>query len=212
MYNPPHFREDDPEILYGLIREARLATLVTLGAGGLFATHLPLLLQGGADGGPARLVGHLARANPQWRDFDPAVPALAIFQGPDGYVTPAWYGAKAETGKVVPTWNYVAVHAYGRLEAVTDAEGLHAIVGTLTDRHEAARPDPWAVTDAPEDYVRAQLKGIVGVVLHIDRLEGKRKLSQNRPEADRAAVAAGLAASADPRDRALAALMRPGKD
>lgn len=212
MYNPPHFREDDPEILYGLIREARLATLVTLGAGGLFATHLPLLLQGGTDGGAARLVGHVARANPQWRDFDPAVPALAIFQGPEAYVTPAWYGAKAETGKVVPTWNYVAVHAYGRLEAVTDAERLHAIVGTLTDRHEAARPDPWAVTDAPEDYVRAQLKGIVGVVLHIDRLEGKRKLSQNRPQADRAAVAAGLAASADPRDRTLAALMRPGKD
>lgn len=212
MYNPPHFREDDPEILYGLIREARLATLVTLGAGGLFATHLPLLLQGATDGGPARLVGHVARANPQWRDFDPAVPALAIFQGPEAYVTPAWYGAKAETGKVVPTWNYVAVHAYGRLEAVTDVERLHAIVGTLTDRHEAARPDPWAVTDAPEDYVRAQLKGIVGVVLHIDRLEGKRKLSQNRSEADRTAVAAGLAASADPRDRALAALMRPGKD
>ncbi len=219
MYNPPHFREDDPAILHALIREARLATLVTMGlptgTGGLFATHLPLLLKDGADGAPPTLVGHLAKANPQWRDFDPAVPALAIFQGPEAYVTPAWYGAKAETGKVVPTWNYVAVHAYGRLEVVTDAAGLHAIVSTLTDRHEGARTDPgaadpWAVTDAPEDYVQSQLKGIVGVVLHIDRLEGKRKLSQNRPAADRATVQAALATSPDPRDRALAAAMGEG--
>ncbi|QJE71984.1 FMN-binding negative transcriptional regulator [Aerophototrophica crusticola] len=201
MYTPPHFREDDPAALRAIIRAARLATLVTMGEGGLTATPLPLLAEEGPEG--LRLIGHLARANPQWRGFDPAIPALALFQGPEAYVSPSWYATKAETHKVVPTWNYVAVHAYGRLEVVEEPDALHAIVSRLTDHHESGRATPWAVTDAPPDFIRAQLKGIVGVVLHVDRLEGKRKLSQNRNEADRAGVRQGLSASADPRDRAV---------
>lgn len=208
MYNPPHFAETDPAAALDIIRAARLATLVTLGVGGLTATHLPLMPVGGVadpDGAaPLRLVGHLAKANGQWRDIDPAVPALAVFQGPEAYVTPSWYAAKRETGKVVPTWNYIAAHAYGRLEIVTDQATLHSIVTSLTDRHEAARPDPWTVADAPDDYVAGMLRGIVGVVLHVDRLEAKRKLSQNRSASDRQSVRTGLMASNDSRDHALA--------
>jgi transcriptional regulator len=205
MYVPPAFRDTELASLHGAIRAARLANLVTATAEGLLATPLPLFLEE-AEGEQGVLYGHLARANPQWKQ--PAIGnALAIFMGPDAYVSPGWYATKAESGKVVPTWNYVTVHATGPVEFFEDPERLLAVVSRLTEQHEAGRTAPWAVADAPESFVRAQLRGIVGLRLPIARLEGKRKLSQNRNEADRAGVAAGLAASDDPADRAVAALI-----
>lgn len=208
MYVPPAFRIEDLAEIQAAIRSARLAQVVTLGTGGLAATPLPLLLDPD-EGEFGTLYGHLARANPQWRDAAPGVEALAIFMGPDAYVTPAWYEAKAETGKVVPTWNYETVQARGPAEFFDDPDRLHAVVSRLTDRHEAVRADPWAVADAPEPFVRAQLRGILGLRLPITRLEGKRKMSQNRSLADQATVRDGLFRSADPADRSAAAAM-PG--
>jgi transcriptional regulator len=207
MYNPPDFAQDDLSILHDAIETAGLGILVTMGPEGPEASHVPMLLDR-ADGARGTLSGHLARANPQGRRFDPKVPALAIFQGPDAYVSPSWYPTKAATGKVVPTWNYVAIHAYGGLETFEDAARLRRLVERLTDRHEAGRPAPWAVSDAPEDYIEAMLKGIVGFRLPIDRLEGKWKLSQNKNPADRAGVAAGLAAEGGADQTALVALMK----
>lgn len=202
MYTPPAFREDDPAALAAMIGASPLATLVTATADGLLATPLPLLFD--PDEGPfGALHGHLARANPQWRT--PVVgEALATFSGPDAYVSPGWYASKAEHGKVVPTWNYAAVHAYGTIEFFEDSERLLEVVGRLTARHEAGRPAPWAVSDAPADFLAAQLRGIVGMRMVITRLEGKRKMSQNRSAADRAGVAQGLAGEASERARRVA--------
>ncbi|KMO41944.1 transcriptional regulator [Methylobacterium variabile] len=195
MYVPPAFRETDEAAMHDTMRAAPLASVVTGTAAGLLCTPLPLFLDPG-EGERGVLYGHLARANPQWRE--PAHgEALAIFSGPDAYVTPSWYATKRETGKVVPTWNYVAVHAYGPAEFFDDPARLLAVVTRLTERHEGARPAPWAVADAPADFVAAQLRGIVGLRLTITRLEGKRKMSQNRSAEDRAGVAAGLAAGED---------------
>ena len=205
MYVPPAFREDDPAALQAIIRDARLANLVTATTGGPVATPMPLYLR--PDEGPhGTLYGHLARANPQWTQA-PLGEALAIFQGPDAYVTPSWYAAKREHGKVVPTWNYVAVHAYGPAEFFDDEARLLEAVTRLTVRHESPRPAPWAVADAPPGFIRAQLRGIIGLRLPIARIEGKRKMSQNRSAADRAAVAAGLAASERAADQAAASLI-----
>lgn len=190
MYIPAAFLMEKDQAL-ALVETHPFATLVSLGPGGLLSTPLPLLLD--RQGERLRLIGHIARANPHWRDFDPAVPSLAIFQGGDAYVTPAWYGAKRETGKVVPTWNYKAVHIHGPLRVVDEPAALLDIVTRLTNRHEADRAEPWAVSDAPADYVSAMLKGIVGLELWVERVEGKAKLSQNRPLEDQAAVRAGLA-------------------
>lgn len=207
MYNPPAFREDDPAVLHGLIREARLATLACNGPDGLPAiTHLPLLLDP-SEGPHGVLLGHLAHANPHWRVLAEAGRAVAVFTGTDAYVSPNWYPGKAEHHRVVPTWNYEAVHAAGPVEVFDDPARLHAAVARLTERHEAPRPAPWSVDDAPEAFVAAQLKGIVGVVLRIETLSGKRKLSQNRNAADREGVRAALSASPDPRDRASATAM-----
>lgn len=195
MYNPPHFKEDRVPVMHEAIRAAGLATLVTNGPGGIVASHIPLLL----DAEPApygTLHGHVARGNPQGRQASDGE-ALAIFLGPDAYVTPSYYATKRATGEVVPTWNYVAIHAYGKLEFFDDAERLLALVTRLTRRHEADRAAPWAVSDAPADYVRGQLKGIIGFSMTITRLEGKWKMSQNRPAEDRAGVVAGLAADGD---------------
>ncbi|HVE23738.1 MAG TPA: FMN-binding negative transcriptional regulator [Acidocella sp.] len=188
MYIPPAFAENDPAELHAIMRTASLPILVSPTAEGLIATHLPLSFQA-----PDRIVGHFARANPHWRNFTPDADSLAIFTAMDGYVSPSWYPTKAETGKVVPTWNYTAVHATGRLEIIEDPEALREIVTSLTDRFEAGREKPWAVSDAPPDYVAAMLKGIVGVVLHVTKLEGKSKLSQNKSRADQEGVAAGAA-------------------
>jgi len=190
MYTPNAFRMETDHAL-ALVEARPFATLVSLGRGGLLSTPLPFLLD--RQGEQIRLIGHIARANPHWRDFDPAVPSLAIFQGGDAYVTPSWYAAKRETGKVVPTWNYSAVHIHGTLRLVEEPAALLAIVSRLTDRHEAGRATPWVVNDAPADYIAAMLKAIVGLELLVERVEGKAKLSQNRPAEDQAAVRAGLA-------------------
>jgi len=206
MYVPPAFAEDRLPVLHDAIRQTRLATLVTLGGDGLEASHVPLLLDAGA-GPHGTLVGHLSKGNPQWRRLSPEVPALAIFSGPDAYVTPSWYETKKQTGKAVPTWNYVVVHAYGPLELFDDADSLRDVVTRLTERHEAGRPDAWAVSDAPEDFLQGMFKGIVGFRLPIARIEGKWKLSQNRPAEDRAGVVAGLREDGGAEELAVADLM-----
>jgi transcriptional regulator len=190
MYVPAHFAEDRKDVLHAAMRAAGLATLVTLTTDGLIASHVPLLLD--PDAGPyGTLVGHLAKANPQ-ATAAPIGEALVIYTGPDAYITPSWYATKREHGRVVPTWNYVAIHAYGTLEVFDDAERLHALVSRLTAHKETPRAEPWAVTDAPARFIDGQLKGIVGFALPIARLQGKWKMSQNRSPEDRAGVVAGL--------------------
>ena len=207
MYTPSNFAINDLPELQQQILGTRLAVLVTHGEEGLQASHLPLLLR--PDQGPnGTLYGHFARANPQWKALQNGAQALVIFAGADAYVSPGFYPSKAEHGKVVPTWNYVAVHAYGTAEVFTDADRLRDLVSALTDRHEAGRNNPWKVADAPADYIDGMLKAIVGFALPIQCLEGKRKLSQNRSPADIAGVRVGLAASPDAHDQALAHLMR----
>ena len=188
-----------------MMREARLSTLVTATADGLVATPLPLFLDE-SEGEFGTLYGHLARANPQWK-LAPAGDALVIFTGPDAYITPSWYASKREHGKVVPTWNYAAVHAYGPAEFFEDEARLRDVVTRLTDLYEQPRTQSWAVTDAPGQFVSAQLRGIVGVRVPVTRIEGKRKMSQNRPEGDRTGVAAGLASSERESDRKVAAMI-----
>lgn len=206
MYNPKAFAVEELPQLQQMMGDCRLAVLVTHGEHGLQASHLPLLLdtQQGPNGS---LYGHMARANPQWRDLEAGAEALVIFAGAEAYVSPGLYPSKAEHGKVVPTWNYVAVHAYGSAEVFSDAHRLRNLVGALTDRHEGGREQPWKIDDAPAEYIDSMLKAIVGFALPIQRLEGKHKLSQNRSPADVAGVRNGLAASPDPQDRALAHLM-----
>ncbi|MCF5722444.1 FMN-binding negative transcriptional regulator [Pseudomonas syringae] len=209
MYTPHPFALTDLPDLQQLIRHTRLAQLVTFGEQGLLASHLPLLLN--ADEGPnGTLYGHLAKANPQWRELQNGSQALVIFAGADAYISPTFYPAKAEHGKVVPTWNYLAVHAYGTPEVFSDPERLLNLVSALTDRHEGSRAQPWKVSDAPTDYIDSMLKAIVGFALPIERLIGKRKLSQNRSPADIAGVREGLAASSDIRDQTLAHIIAQG--
>lgn len=206
MYVPPAFRQTDLPALHREIGNCRLAILVSHGQNGLQASHLPLLLRP-EEGRYGTLYGHLARANPHWQVLAEGTEALVMFNGPDAYVSPSWYPAKAEHGKVVPTWNYIAVHAYGRAEVFDDAERLRSLLAGLTERHEGPRPQPWAVDDAPQDYIAGMLRAVVGFALPIERLEGKWKLGQNRSEADRRGVHDGLANSTDPRDRDLAQRM-----
>ena len=187
MYAPSHFAESRVEVLQDVLERAGLFTLVTAGADGLDASHVPMLLD--AKLGPGgTLLGHLARPNGQWKAAPDGSPALAIVLGPDAYVSPSWYPTKRETGRVVPTWNYVAVHVHGVIRFFHDHGRLRDVVARLTDRNERDRPHPWKVSDAPPEYVDAMLEGIVGVELAITRIEGKWKASQNRSEADRRGV------------------------
>lgn len=207
MHNPPVFKEDRIPVLHDLIRARSFATLVTLGPEGLTADHIPLEI----DVEPAplgTLRGHVARANPVWQAYRKDVEVLAVFQGPDVYVTPGWYPTKQETGKVVPTWNYAVVQAHGPMRAIEDREWLRALVTRLTDRHERGRAQPWHVTDAPADFIDGMLQGIVGLEIPITRLEGKWKMSQNRNAADRAGVVQGLRAAGDGASAAVANLVR----
>jgi transcriptional regulator len=207
LYNPAQFKQEDVGALHAAIRENGFGTLVTLGAEGLEASHVPMLI----DPAPApygTLIGHVSKANPQWRTARPDVPALAMFLGPNAYITPAWYPTKQENGKVVPTWNYTAIHATGTLTFFEDPERLLQLVTRLTEHHEAARAEPWAVSDAPADYVQGMLKGIVGFELAITRLEGKWKMSQNRPPADRAGVIEGLRREGGPTEADVARIVR----
>ena len=185
----PRFNVMDPDDVRPFVHAVATAQLVTVGDDGVpDATLLPVLWEGD------RLVGHLARANAHWRRIVDGSPALAIVTGPDTYVSPSWYATKAEHGKVVPTWNYSVVHLRGSIVVHDDPEWVRALVTRLTDRHESARDEPWAVTDAPADYIDKNLRPIVGVELVVSSVEAKAKLSQNRSESDRAGVAAGLAA------------------
>lgn len=196
MYVPSHFEETRIEVLHQLIRESSFAALVTLGSDGLDANHIPFEL----DASPApfgTLRAHVARGNPVWRDFSKDVEALVVFRGPQAYITPSWYQTKRETGKVVPTYNYIVVHAHGPLRVVEDQAWLRGLVERLTNRYEAARPEPWKITDAPGDFIEKQLLAIVGLEVPITKLVGKWKVSQNRPEADRDGVVRGLRAIGD---------------
>lgn len=205
MYTPPAFRDDDVESIKATIRAARIGSLVTATAAGLFATPLPLFLDD-SEGEHGVLHGHMAKANPQWRS-EPVGEGLAIFMGPDAYISPSWYVTKQETGKVVPTWNYMAVEARGVVEFFHDAGRLLEAVTRLTDLHEGARAAPWAVSDAPGDFIASQLRGIVGIRMTVTQLTGKRKMSQNRTEADRASVRKGLSESDAPGDRIVSTLV-----
>ena len=207
MYLPAHHREDDPARLHALIRARPLGLLITNGPGGLLANSIPFQL----DEARGTLVAHMARANPQWHEADGAREALVVFQDVDSYITPAWYASKREHGRVVPTWNYAAVHVYGPLVAIDDAAWLHAQVSALTNHHESAREAPWAVTDAPKPFIDAQVRGIVGIEIAIARIEGKWKVSQNRSDADRAGVASGLRESDDAAARRMADMVELAK-
>ena len=207
MYLPPAFREARTDVLHDLIRQHPLGLLTSAGAGGLLATPLPFLVHAG-EGGHGTLRAHVARANPHWRELQDAAECLVVFMGPQGYVTPSWYQTKRETQKVVPTWNYVTVHAWGKPRIVEDAAWLRQQIDELTRAQERNRPEPWAIGDAPDDYLAAQMQAIVGIEIPIARIEGKWKLSQNRPEADRAGVVAGLGSPDDPNgNAAMAELM-----
>ena len=207
MYQPTHgrFEVPDPAALLAELTRQVPATLVTLGGDGLRASILPMLFDAD-DGEHGTLRGHLARPNPQWRDASPDHEALAIFDGPDAYVSPALYEEKRLTGKVVPTWNYVTVLAHGTLVARPEPEWLLAHVRRLVERHEAGRSQPWSIDDAPAGYVETMVRAIVGLELRITRLEAKRKLSQNRSAADIEGVIAGLTGGT-PRDQAVATEM-----
>ena len=208
MYQPAHarFRVADPSRLLAELSARRTATLVTVGSGGLRASMLPMLFDP-EDGPHGTLRGHLARANPQWRDVSSEVEAMAIFDGADAYVSPAWYEEKRRTGKVVPTWNYTTVLAHGFLVVHHEADWLLSNVRSLVDRHEAGRAHPWSIDDAPDGYVETQVRAIVGVELRISTLEAKRKLSQNRSATDVEGVIAGLAEGST-RDQEVATDMR----
>ena len=191
MYLPTHFAQPDADALHALMRAHPLATLVTLGPQGLDANPVPLMwVDDGTPHGVLR--GHVARASPVWREAAPGGEALAIFHGPNAYISPSWYPSKRETGKVVPTWNYAVVHARGALRVIDDAAWLRGLVEALTRTHEARMPQPWAVGDAPEDYVARMLDAIVGIELALTSLQGKWKTSQNQPVANRAGVVEGL--------------------
>jgi transcriptional regulator len=210
MYQPAAFAVTDPVEIEAVLRGLRLGCLVTHDEAGLCATHMPFLY----DAERRVLTGHLARANPHWRRAGETT-ALAIFQGPDAYVSPSWYPSKRQHGRVVPTWNYETAHIHGRLSWRHETDWLIAQVSALSAHHEASRAAPWAVSDAPEDYIRNLTAAIVGLELTIERVEVTRKLSQNRPEADRLGVIAGLAESPAESEREVAAIMagsRPTKD
>jgi len=191
MYQPSHFIENRPEVLHALVQSHPLATLVTLSAKGLDANHIPLMLRVEADG-RATLVGHVARANPVWKDTDLSVPVLAIFQGPQHYISPGWYATKAEHGKVVPTWNYAVVHAKGMLTVHDDATWIRSQMQQITTQQEAPMDNPWAVDDAPRDYTDKMISAVVGIEIVVDEWEGKWKVSQNQPPANQTTVREGL--------------------
>jgi transcriptional regulator len=207
MYNPPSFAEHDVAVMHAFIEAHPLGALVTASSSGLFATHLPLVLdrERGAYG---VLQGHIARANPHHELAGDGTEALVLFNGSDSYVSPSLYASKTKHGKVVPTWNYVAVHAHCMLRFVREPEALKRHLAQLTARHEAGRPRPWSIDDAPEGYVAKQLGAIVGVELEITRLDGKWKMSQNRAPEDVEGVIEGLGASDDARAREVAEIVR----
>ena len=210
MYIPKHFEEADPAVLHALIRAHPLGTWACLAGGEIAVNHVPFLLEAGEAGG-WRLVGHVARANPIWQTCATDRLAVVVFQGPEAYITPSWYAAKREHGKVVPTWNYAVVHAHGRPRFMQDREWLRALVSRLSAEHEAREARPWSVTDAPPEYIEGLLAGVVGVEIPIERLVGKWKMSQNRPPSDHPGIVDGLRARDDDPARAVAACVAERK-
>jgi len=208
MYVPAHFEEDRPEMLHALMRAHPLATIVTLTPAGLVANHIPLQFEVPArSGGPGVLRGHVARANPLWTDAAAGVEALAVFQGPQGYISPSWYPTKKEHGKVVPTWNYCCVHAHGTLRIHDDPAWVRLLVAGLTAAHEAQMPQPWSIDDAPADFIDASLRNIVGIEIVIERLQGKWKISQNQPQRNRAGVVQAMTGRGTPEAAVMAELI-----
>ncbi|MCP5269110.1 MAG: FMN-binding negative transcriptional regulator [Zoogloeaceae bacterium] len=210
MYCPAHFAESRPKALHALMREHPLATLVTMGEAGLNADHVPLILDTAADGSTV-LRGHVARANPMWKALRADIDALAIFHGPEAYITPSWYPTKREHGKVVPTWNYAVVHARGPLRVIHDANWLRTQVESLTQQQESAFAEPWAVSDTPPEYIEKMLAAIVGIELTLTSLEGKWKISQNQSEDNRSGVVQGLQALGTDDARRMAGLVTCNK-
>lgn len=207
MYVPTPFQETRPEVLAAAIRDIQFAALVTPTAAGIEVTHAPMILREEDRG--ITLEAHVARGNPHWKALGgDSIASVAIFQGPQAYVSPAWYPSKAEHGKVVPTWVYITVHAHGRLETEADPVWLGEHLDALTARNEAGRDAPWAVEDAPEEFIRSMTRGIVGLRLRVERLEGAWKINQHKPAADRAGTAEGLRQAGDA-GRALAAHLDP---
>ena len=204
MYNPPHFAEGRPEILVPLLRERGFGTLVACGSDGLDAAHVPMEIA--QDGSALRC--HVARPNPIWKAIAETPSVLVIFPGSDHYISPSWYPAKAEHGSVVPTWNYEAIHVHGSAALFEESARLHAHLTSLTGAYEKPFAEPWAVSDAPADFIERQMRGIVGIEVRIDRIEGKFKLGQNRSQADREGAIAGLEAIGSPASVATAAAMR----
>lgn len=203
MYVPNHFATDEANALIARLSRRWAGVLVSVDAGGTpVATHLPILW----DAEKRIVSGHIARANPHWKLGEGR--ALLVLNGPEAYITPSWYPSKAEHGKTVPTWNYEAVHFTGRVEWFDDPARLEAVLRDLSVSHEHDRPEPWAMDDAPRAYTEALMRAIVGVTLHVERIEAKRKLSQNKSAADFGGVTKGLAASDDPMAHEVAALMR----
>ena len=207
MYIPKFNQETRLDVMHALIEAQPFATLVTMSSSGLIASHLPMILDRN-EGAYGTLRGHLSRANIQWRDLTSAVEALAIFAGVHHYISPNWYPEKAEDGKVVPTWNYAVVHAYGPLKIIEDPKWLLPHLTALTTQHEAHSPEPWHVSDAPADYIASQIKGIVGIELPISRIEGKWKVSQNKSDRTRQAVEQGLEDLQTPEALAMRDLVR----
>jgi len=207
MFVPPKFREDRLDKLHAIIRKNPFATLVTISSNGIVANHIPFVLDIDTEyGAHGCLRGHVALANSVWKDYwkdeqkdiQPQSDVLVIFQGLDSYISPGWYPSKREHGKVVPTWNYLTVHASGKMTATKDAQWLKRQITALTNQHESDRAEPWAVSDAPSDFIDSQIKGIVGLEVVITDLTGKAKLSQNRSTEDRAGVVEGLRSQHDP--------------
>jgi transcriptional regulator len=191
MYAAKAFREERLPVLHEFIRQYSFASVISNGREGMRASHVPLILDSSRSP-QGHLIGHVARANPQWRAFAECDEVLVIFQGPQAYISPNWYPSKQEHGKVVPTWNYLAVHAYGSVRVFEDPASLRGMLEALTDQHEAAQPAPWSVSDLPEGYIDDAMRSIVGFEVSLSRIEGIWKMSQNRSDADRLGAAAGL--------------------
>lgn len=204
MYTPAQFREERRDVLVAAMRDIQLAAIVTQGAAGPCATHAPVLLR--EQGDDLVLEFHVARQNPHWQLAGEK--SLAIFQGPQAYIHPGWYQSKAEHGRVVPTWTYVMVHAHGTLAAMESEAELLSHLTQLTDRNEAGRDQPWAVSDAPEKYIQGMARAIVGLRMTVERLEGSWKLNQHKSDGDRAGVQSGLSSQTDPGAQAISTLMR----
>lgn len=207
MYSSPTTREDRQDVLVGAIRSIQFGALVVMSPDGLSATHIPMFAREDANGA-VELEGHVARANDLWRVAQYGAPALAIFQGPQAYIHPGWFPTKRVDGRGVPSWNYIAVHAHGTLEAVEDATWLRSHLSDLTDVNETERAEPWALTDAPEDYLDAMLRAIVGLRMRVERFEGNWKLGQKQRPENRLGTIEGLSTSMNTEDQEVAALMR----